>query len=160
MIKEEMTAEKALLRLSALCARGEHCTGDLRQKMRLWGLTEGDAQGVLDRLVAEHFVDDARFARAFVSDKVEYDGWGSRKIEQALRLKHIDDDIIGEAMDAVPDERYVEKLMPLARSKWRTIKAESDFERSQKLIRWAMGRGFTLDQIRKCIDHAGDWLEE
>lgn len=160
MFKQPISAEKALLRLSALCAKGEHCTGDLRQKMRQWGLSEGDTQRVLDRLTEKHFVDDGRFARAFVSDKLEYNGWGPRKIEQALRMKRVDEQLISEAMDEISDQQYVDKLMPLARSKWRSIKAESDYERSQKLIRWAMGRGFTLDQIRSCIDHADEWIEE
>ena len=37
-------------------------------------------------------------------------------------------------------------------NKYRTIKAESDYERSMKLIKFAMGRGFTMDLIRRCID--------
>lgn len=160
MIQKEITKDKALLRLSALCAKGEHCTGDLRQKMRQWGLSEQDAEAVLQRLVEQHFVDDGRYARAFVEDKVEYNGWGPRKIEQALKMKHVSDEIIDEALAEVTDEKYVEKLMPLARSKWRGISAETDYERSQKLIRWALGRGFTFDQIRKCIDNANEWLAE
>ena len=43
-------------------------------------------------------------------------------------------------------------LRPLLAGKYRTIKADNDYERSMKLIRFAMGRGFTMELIRKCID--------
>ena len=46
------------------------------------------------------------------------------------------------------------------KSKYKTIRAKNDYERSMKLIRFAMGRGFSLDLIRKCIDQMGIDAEE
>ena len=54
------------------------------------------------------------------------------------------------------DEQYLEILRPMAQRKWKTIKAVSDYERSVKLIRWAMARGYSLDIIRKCVDNLSD----
>ena len=42
-------------------------------------------------------------------------------------------------------------LRPLLKAKWPTITAASDYERSMKLIRFAMGRGFDLDLIKKAL---------
>ena len=74
------------------------------------------------------------------------------KIEQALWMKKVDSAISSPILDAIEDEEYLEVLRPLLASKYRTIKAESDYERSMKLIKFAMGRGFTMDLIRRCID--------
>ena len=63
-----------------------------------------------------------------------------------------DSAISSPILDAVEDEEYLEVLRPLLASKYRTIKAENDYERSMKLIKFAMGRGFTMDLIRRCID--------
>lgn len=37
---KEMTEERALSRLAALCSRGEHSAGEMDEKMRRWGLDE------------------------------------------------------------------------------------------------------------------------
>ena len=67
-------------------------------------------------------------------------------------MKKVDSNIASSVLDAVDDAEYLEVLRPLMANKYRTIKAESDYERSMKLIKFAMGRGFTMDLIRRCID--------
>jgi regulatory protein len=154
-----ISEEKALSRLAALCSKKECCTGDLDDKMRTWGLDDDARQRNIDYLVKHQFVDNSRFCRAFVNDKVKYNKWGRRKIEQALWTKQIPSDISEPILDAVPDEDYLAALRPLLKAKWPTIKAKSDYERSMKLIKYAMGRGFEIRLIRQCIDEAEDMEE-
>jgi hypothetical protein len=90
-----MTEEKALSALAALCARGEHCTGEMNDKMVRWGLDEEARRRIIEYLVGHQYVDDERYCRAFVNDKVKYDRWGRRKIEQALWAKHIAPEGVG-----------------------------------------------------------------
>ncbi|MBR6998867.1 MAG: RecX family transcriptional regulator, partial [Prevotella sp.] len=75
-----MTGQQAFQRLAALCARGEHCQSEMLEKMRAWGVTAEEQAQVMARLTQEHYVDDERFARAFVADKVRYNKWGRRKV--------------------------------------------------------------------------------
>lgn len=152
-----MTEEEAFQKLSALCARGEHCQWEMREKMLRWQLPASVADAVVGRLVAGRYVDDGRYARAFVADKVRYDRWGRRKIEQTLRRKHIADSTVSESLSAVSDSDYAAVLAPLLRQKSRSIKASSDYERRQKLVRFALGRGYDYDVIRQCIDIDADY---
>lgn len=152
----EITEEKARASLAALCSKGEHCTGELTEKMRKWNIPEEARLRIIDYLVRHRFIDDSRFCRAFINDKVKYDKWGRHKIEQALWMKHISSDISRPILDAVPDEDYLQVLRPMLKAKWRTIKAATDYERSMKLIKYAMGRGFEIRLIRQCIDNADD----
>ena len=87
---KQITEQQALSRLMALCARSEHSSGEMLQKMRLWGLDEEAQARVMERLTADRYVDDERFTRAFVNDKIRYNQWGRRKIEQALWAKGVD----------------------------------------------------------------------
>ena len=147
-----MTAQQAFTKLSALCARSEHCQQDMLEKMRQWGVdTEAQAE-VMQRLVSGRYVDDSRFAHAFVTDKVRYNKWGRRKVEQALWAKRIDKDIATEALDAVSDEEYLSVLRPLLKQKRKSTKAQSEYEMTMKLIKYALSRGFTMDIIKQCID--------
>lgn len=159
---KEITEKEALLRLSALCAQGEHCQWEMLEKMRRWELDDASQARIMARLVKDRYVDDERYARAFVLDKIRYNKWGARKVEQALWQKHIDEDIRKHVLSEVSDEEYLNVLRPLLKQKQRSVKAQSDYERNQKLIRFAVGRGFTFDIIRQCLDveNEDEYLDE
>jgi regulatory protein len=157
---KEVTEQGAYLQLAQLCARSEHCQHELTEKMRRWNLN-GEAQArVMARLVGERYVDDERYARAFVRDKIRYNKWGRRKVEQALWMKRIDDDIRERVLSEVDDDEYLSVLRTLLSQKRRSMKADSDYELNQKLVKFALGRGFTFDIIRKCISGDIDDLDE
>ena len=153
---KQTTEKEAMLRLSALCSQAEPCTYEMREKMRRWQLAEEAQDRVMEYLAKHKFVDDERFARYFAIDKVRYNKWGRRKVEQALWAKHIDDDIRSRVLDDISDEEYLKVLRPLLRSKLRSVKADNDYERNLKLTRFALGRGFTMDLIRQCLDGTGE----
>ena len=152
IMKTEMTAREAYQKLSALCARSEHCQQDMLEKMRGWGLSDADQAEVMDRLVSEQFVDDERYARAFANDKIRYTKWGRRKVEQALRMKRIDERTVSEVLDDISDEDYLTTLRPLLRQKRQNTKAASEYELTMKLIKFALSRGYTIDIIRQCME--------
>ena len=149
---KEMTALQAYQRLAALCARSEHCQQEMLDKMRQWGLSEEAQAEVMARLVGEKFVDDERFTRAFAYDKIRYGKWGRRKVEQALWMKRIDESISKPILDEVDDEEYLQILRPMLKQKRRSTKARSEYELNMKLIKYALGRGFTMDLIRQCME--------
>ena len=147
-----MTEQEAYLQLAALCAQAEHCQQEMRDKMRRWGLDETVQNRIIDRLIKERYVDDERYARAFVKDKIRYNKWGRRKVQQALWMKRIDADIQQRVLDEIDEKEYLDVLRPLLRQKRKTIKAENDYELNRKLLRFALSRGFGFDIIRQCLD--------
>jgi regulatory protein len=149
---KQKTEQDAYLTLAALCAQAEHCQHEMLEKMRRWELPDDAQSRVMQRLVSERYVDDERYAQAFVNDKIRYNKWGRRKVEQALWQKHIDEDIRQRVLGSVPDEEYLSVLKPLLKQKRKTTKADSDYALNQKLLRFAMARGFTFDVIRQCLD--------
>ena len=151
-MKKEMTEQEAYLQLAALCAQAEHCEQEMRDKMRRWELDETVQNRIVDRLIKERYVDDERYARAFVKDKIRYNKWGRRKVQQALWKKRIDADIQQRVLDEIEEKEYLDILRPLLKQKRKSIKAESDYELNQKLVRFALGRGFGFDIIRQCLD--------
>lgn len=158
--KKPITEQEALQKLSALCARAEHSSGEMLEKMRRWQLSEDARERVLDRLIDEKFVDDERFARLFVREKIRFDRWGRRKIEQALYQKGVASDISRRVLDEVDDEAYVVELKKLIAAKRRSVQAESDYEMRAKLTKYALGRGFGYEVILRCIDGADELLED
>ena len=147
---------QALSALAALCARGEHCTQEMLDKMARWELSPEAQARIMEQLTTNHYVDDERYTRAFVNDKIKYNKWGKRKIEQALWAKRIPKEIIDSVLDSIDDSAYLDVLRPLLISKRRSIKAKSTYEETMKLTKFALSRGFTYDIIRQCIDGAED----
>ncbi|MCH4148609.1 MAG: RecX family transcriptional regulator [Prevotella sp.] len=153
---KEMTEQQALFKLTALCSQAEHCSGEMTEKMQKWGIAEDVQARIMAYLTKEKYVDDERYCRFFIRDKIKYNGWGRRKIEQALYLKQVPKNVSTPVFAEIDEAEYLAVLRPLLQQKYKTIKANSDYERSMKLIKFAMGRGFDLEIIRKCIDNIDD----
>lgn len=142
-----LTPPEALHRAAALCSTAEHCTADIREKLARWGVTGNDARAIVDRLVQERFIDEQRYAVAFVKDKFRFSGWGRIKIRYALQQKHIDSGDIDNALAAIDEELYTDRLLELLKAKSRTIRDDDPEARRAKLFRFAASRGFESNLI-------------
>ena len=111
---------------------------------------------------------------------------GRRKVEQALWQKRVDDDIRQRVLDEVDDEEYLSVLRPLLKQKRREYGGTKvrryggtgvreyegteireyegteirEYEVNQKLVRFALSRGFTYDIIRQCLDVSEEDIDE
>ncbi len=157
---KQKTEQEALITLTALCASGEHCSQEMLDKMTRWQLSEEEQARVMEYLVKNNYIDEERFTHAFVMDKIRYNKWGRRKIEQALWQKRIPKDIQTKILDEIDENEYLNVLRPLLKSKRRCIQAKNDYELNMKLIRFALSRGFTFELIRQCIDGADEMNPE
>lgn len=149
-----MLPEVALKRLSATCARREICEQDAIKKLRLWQIPEKEQAKIMAQLISYGFIDNERYARAYVEDKLKYNRWGIRKVEMMLRAKGIDDDIISAAIEEFADEESTEDtLRQLLQEKLRSLRNETDkFKKKQKLLRFAISRGFEYGDIRDIVE--------
>lgn len=146
------TPEQALSSLMRTCARAERCSSDALRSMRRWGLSDADARGVLESLVRERFIDDGRYASAYVREKMRFSGWGERKIRAALRAKAIAPALIDKAMEQLMPEDNSARLEEVLRKKAAKSTARNDYELKGKLVRFALSRGFDLDDILEVVD--------
>ena len=156
MTSGEMPEKEALLRLTTLCSQAEHCSGEMEDKMRKWGMAPDAQARVMEYLTKNKFVDDERYARAFALDKIRYNKWGRRKVEQALWAKRIDEPTRQLVLGEIADDEYLAVLRPLLKSRGRSTKAADRYELNRKLVRFALGRGFDYALIRRCIDVPDD----
>lgn len=161
-MSKQKTEQEAYLQLAAVCAQAEHCEQEMRDKMKRWEIDGAAQDRIIDRLVKERYIDNERYARAFVKDKIRYNKWGRRKVQQALWMKRISDEIQQQVLDEIDEKEYLDVLVPLLKQKRKTIKANSDYELNQKLVRFALSRGFDFGIIRQClkVDDEADYSDE
>lgn len=145
--KRTKTAQQALQSLMRECARSERSSGDALRLMKRWGLSDEDAQRVLARLQADRFIDDGRYAEAFVRDKLNLSGWGAFKIKSALRAKGVSNDIIEEVVSPMLEATdMAERLEEIMLRRMRTLKYKSPYDAKTKLIRFAASRGYNMEE--------------
>ncbi|MDR2775099.1 MAG: RecX family transcriptional regulator [Tannerella sp.] len=158
-----MKTESELLdSLARYCSQAERCVDDVRKKIKSAALTgdrtvdmetpANDAEKwIIGRLIAEKFIDERRFCRSFVNDKLKFNRWGRIKIGHELKKKNIKPEIYSEAIDSIEEDEYISILSDLLKSKKRSIKGRSAQDVSRKLYRFASSRGFESSLIIKTL---------
>lgn len=152
--RKPKTAEQALRSLMRLCARSEKSSGDALRLMHLWQVPQAERQGVLNRLLRERFIDDSRYAEAYVREKSRLSGWGARKIAMQLRQKGVAQGVITEALKQLDDDVELPRLVEKLRRKMRTTKYSSDYELRGKLLRYALSLGFDYDMAQSAVEES------
>ena len=135
-----------------LCARSEKSSGDALRLMQQWQVPQAERQGVLERLVKDRFIDDGRYAEAYVREKMRFSGWGVHKIRAALRAKSVAPDIIAKALDQLTPEGNTERLAEMIRKKAAKTSYKNAYDLKTKLVRFGMSRGFDLDDVLSAIE--------
>jgi regulatory protein len=154
-MKKSLSPEQALNKLRNLCSKQEKAEGDLRKKLLQWQIGSSDADDIIKTLKEEKFLDHQRYARAFVHDKYNFSGWGTIKIQHALKQKGIENVYIEEALEEnIKDkDEYNNKLYTLLEQKIAGIKNEPDvMKKKAKLFRYGQSRGYEPWLIYEILD--------
>ena len=93
-MKKPLTPGEALNKAAAYCTLCERCISEVSAKLTAWGVPHGEQEKIIARLTNEKFIDEERYCRAFVNDKVKFNRWGRIKITAALREKHLPQEYI------------------------------------------------------------------
>lgn len=156
---KEYTEAELKYKAESYCSKSEHCPEEVREKLRQWGATAEVAERILAALEKDRFVDTVRFCRAFVRDKYRFNQWGRMKIVQALRMKRLSSEDIEEGLEEIDDEEYAGILKNLLVQKSRSLKGGTEYERNAKLIRFAVGRGFAMDEVLRYVHQKDEFLD-
>lgn len=151
--RKTKTAQQALQSLMRLCSRCEKSTGDALRLMRTWGVPEAEQRGVLNKLIADRYIDNRRYAEAYTREKSQLAGWGERKIAMQLRLKGVERETISAVLaELMANDSMAERLHEKLTKKLRTVKAANDYELRGKLLRYALGLGYDYDMAAEAVE--------
>lgn len=152
MPRKPITPDNAYLRLTTLCARCEQAEGDLRKKLRDWGIASRDADDIIMRLKNERYLDNKRYAHAYCRDKLRFNGWGRIKIAFMLKGKGIEQEFIDAAIAEIDEEQYITILNEALEAKSRTLNGKDPQQTRAALLRFAASRGFEPSVIFPAIE--------
>lgn len=132
------------------CSRSEHCVLDVLNKLYAAGLGEEESDEIVQCLVEQGYIDEQRYANAFVNDKFRFNKWGKLKITHALRQKKIPTVVIQIALDTLDEDAYSHVLLQLIEAKKKTVKGTAAQQKAA-VMRFAVSRGFELDLVLRLL---------
>lgn len=150
---KQLTAEEFYSRMTARCSLREHCCSEVLRKALEAGLSRDEAQDITYRLEAEGYIDESRYARAFVHDKTLYSHWGRMKTRQALAMRGISNSDILAALATIDEDTYRDIVSNAMAAKARTTTADSSYALQQKLLRFAASRGYEINIAMEYIQN-------
>ena len=150
--KKIYSLDEAREKIRRYCAYQERSQFQVEQKLKAYGLIAAVAGELLIELIQDNFLNEQRFADAFVRGKHNQKGWGKRKIEAELFKHRVSKPCLAEAMANIEDDEYLEKLKSIARKKWDSLEGTRKPQRVQKVIRYLQGRGYFYDEIKTALN--------
>ena len=144
---EEESYKIALAKAMQWCASEEHCLWDVRRKLTRLGCDPSDINQILQRLCADDFINENRYALAFASGKFNLFKWGKNKTAAALRMKSIPEQFIARALESIDTAAYRDTLNKLLNKKKHELSGETSLEMKQKLLRFALQKGYEVDMV-------------
>ncbi len=129
------------------CAYRERSQLEVREKLSSYGLIEAVVDELIVELINENFLNEERFARAFVRGKFQIKKWGRRKINSELYRHGLSDYIMRKAFAEIDEEHYLQTLAEIIQKKLKSLRGSNNFERRGKLASYAISRGFEPELV-------------
>jgi regulatory protein len=150
-MKKEYSFDELFHKAASYCSISEHCISDVEEKLVAWKVPEQQRKKLKNKLLEEDFINENRYALAFVRDKFRFNKWGKIKIELSLKAKGLNPEIIQMALSAIDEGEYQEMLASILKSKLATLEYEYEYEKQGKLFRFAQSRGFEISAIDRAL---------
>ncbi|WP_149913672.1 regulatory protein RecX [Sphingobacterium cavernae] len=145
--KKKYTPHQAKLKMESYCAYQERAQQEVRDKLYEMGLYENDVENIIANLISENFLNEERFARAYVRGKFRMKDWGRVKIIQHLKSKRITPPLIKIALKEIDHDEYIEKLDHLIKKKAGDDIQRLSYTDKAKLVRYIQSKGYESDLI-------------
>jgi regulatory protein len=151
----KITDEKvALTKAEHYCAYQERSQQEVRDKLYEWGLWTDAVENVISQLITGNYLNEERFAKAYVQGKFKQKSWGRIKIKQGLKLKKVPDVLIKKALLTIDGDDYLKTLQKVITKKAASTKEKTDYKRRYKLQQYAMSRGYETDLIADILKNS------
>ena len=151
MASKKYTLHEVQKKLEHYCAYQERCHAEVRAKIHTYQVYGQNLEEIISHLIQENFLNEERYAKAFVSGKFRIKHWGKTKIIQALKSKNISPYLIDKAIQQIDEETYTQTLKKLLVRKSRLLKEPDTYHLKQKLFKYAYQKGYSTDLIIRQI---------
>lgn len=152
MQKKYLTKEQAIQKLKQYCAYQERSHAEVQQKLWDLGVRRAEHDEIISTMIEEDYLNEERFAKAFVGGKFRMKDWGRKKIYYALKEKKVSEYNIKKAMKEIDDTAYEATLQELAQKKYALLKGEQYLVRKKKTMDYLLQKGYEVELVKRVLE--------
>ncbi len=150
--KKTYNVDEALAKLQRYCAYQDRCHKEVAQKLKDMQMIPKASEQIITTLIEENFLNEERFAMAFVRGKFKIKKWGRRRLISELKQRNISNYLINKALGQIPDMEYKTTFEALAHKKANSLKGGSVLKKKKKLADYLLYRGWESHLVYEKIN--------
>lgn len=138
----------ARAKMQSWCAYQERSQFEAINKLNQFGFEEEIAANILADLIADNFLNEERFAKAFVRGKFRIKHWGRNKIRIELRKQKVPEGLIKHALQEIEGSEYTLVIKKELTKKAKQSKHSHPTKKYFALLQYMVSRGFEADIVK------------
>ncbi|WP_246073358.1 regulatory protein RecX [Formosa sediminum] len=141
------TVEEAKRALEHFCAYQERCHKEVQDKLRNMHMIPEAIDTVIVHLVTHNFLNEERFAKAYVRGKFKFKYWGRNRLTAELKRRQISRYNIETGLKELETLDYYGTFDALAARRCELIKESNTYKKRKKLADYLLYRGWESSMV-------------
>ena len=136
------TVDEAKRKLEHYCVYQERCHKEVRQKLRDMRMIPEAIDNIIVHLIEHNFLNEERFAKAFVRGKFRMKKWGKNRLVRELKFRAISKYSIDVALKEIDLDAYEQTLDELVQKRIAQVKESNIYKKKKKVADYLLYRGW------------------
>jgi len=155
-IDKYYSKDEALEVLKKYCIYQDRCHSEVRTRLLKLKIYGADLEDIIVTLIQDDFLNEVRFAKAFVRGKYRMKSWGRYKIERALKEKRVSDYCIRIGMKEIIEDEYLENLTRLLHKRADYRPANTERILKIELMKFAQSKGYQYEEAKNIVNEVAN----
>jgi len=147
--QKSYTVDEATKVLEHFCTYQERCHKEVEKKLYDLNMIPEAKEKIILHLLQHNFLNEERFAKAYVRGKFSIKKWGRIKIVNELKFRNISSYNIKTALQEINEEDYLNTLQSIAEKKLPLVRETNLFKKRNKLSTFLISKGFETTLVYK-----------
>ena len=145
--------ENTIKKLKKNCVGLDKCQFDIIKKMSSLRIQKPVQKKILNILIKENFINEARYAKTYCRGKFRINKWGKQKIINSLKIKNISSKNINNGLKEINEESYISLINDLICRKNEKLNKLDMKLKKEKIAKFLLQKGFESPLIWKSINN-------
>ena len=141
-LQRTYTVDEAQKVLENYCAYQERSHKEVKAKLKDMKMIPEAIDKIIVSLIEQNYLNEERFAKAFVRGKFRIKKWGKVRLVRELKFRDISKFAIDSALNEIDDTAYEVALDELVQKRINQVKEKNLFKKKKKVADYLLYRGW------------------
>lgn len=141
------SVDEATRRLESYCAYQERCHKEVTQKLYDMKMIPEAQDKIIVHLIQHNFLNEERFAKAYVRGKFRIKKWGRQRLKLELKRKGIHKNLVASALKEINNNDYYDTFNALAEKRANSLTESNIYKKRKKVADYLLYRGWESSMV-------------